>query len=151
MKRLSARVPSSFHIWSIRLPILLSALLTVTFSAADPFAPASQVIDPTETATELSAVAQLGRKMFFDPSLSSSGQQSCASCHSPTAGYGPPNDLAVQLGGPDLKRSGIRAVPSLRYLEHTPNFSIGPNPEMADNDPVPLDPAASSAAALPAN
>ncbi len=48
-----------------------------------------------------------------------------------------------------MKHSGIRAVPSLRYLEHTPTFSIGPNQEMADNDPVPLETGA-PAVAVPA-
>ena len=32
----------------------------------------------------LSAVAQLGKALFFDPMLSESGKQSCASCHSPS-------------------------------------------------------------------
>jgi cytochrome c peroxidase len=120
---------------------------------ATPIAVADPAPQPVETGSdavaELSAVAQLGRKMFFDPSLSSSGKMSCASCHSPDAAYGPPNDLAVQLGGADMKHPGIRAVPSLRYLEHTPNFSIGPNPEMADNDPVPLDTGAPTGPVLP--
>jgi cytochrome c peroxidase len=31
----------------------------------------------------LSAMAQLGRDIFFDTRLSSSGKMSCASCHSP--------------------------------------------------------------------
>jgi cytochrome c peroxidase len=113
---------------------------------ADPLPQPSPSESSTDAATELSAVAQLGRKMFFDVTLSSSGQLSCASCHSPAAAYGPPNNLAVQLGGPDMKHAGIRAVPSLRYLEHTPNFSIGPNQEMADNDPVPLETGAPTAA-----
>jgi cytochrome c peroxidase len=116
---------------------------------ADPVPQASPTESSDDAAAELSAVAQLGRKMFFDPLLSSSGQLSCASCHSPTAAYGPPNDLAVQFGGPDMKRSGFRAVPSLRYLEHTPTFSIGPNQEMADNDPVPLETGAPAAATQP--
>ena len=85
--------------------------------------------------------------MFFDPSLSSSGQLSCSSCHSPEHAYGPPNGLVVQFGGPDLKRQGLRAVPSLRYLEHAPNFSIGPGTEMADNDPPPPDATAQKTAA----
>ncbi len=68
--------------------------------------------------TELSA---LGRKVFFDPSLSASGRMSCSTCHSPVNAYGPPNGLAVQLGGPELDRQGARAVPSLRYvLNRTP-------------------------------
>src|ERR1700728_4948465 len=63
----------------------------------------------------------LGQKIFFDPSLSRSGRMSCATCHSPAHAYGPPNGLAVQFGGPELKLQGMRAVPSLRYvLNRTP-------------------------------
>jgi len=65
----------------------------------------------------------LGRTMFFDPSLSGSGQQSCATCHSPDHAFGPPNNLSVQLGGKDMKTAGTRAVPSLRYLQNVPPFS----------------------------
>ncbi|WP_084705232.1 cytochrome-c peroxidase [Beijerinckia mobilis] len=87
-----------------------------------------------DQAAELSAVAELGRKMFFDTSLSSSGRIACATCHDPAHAYAPGNDMAVQHGGPDLMRMGFRAVPSLRYLRHTPNFTIGPNPAIPDND-----------------
>jgi cytochrome c peroxidase len=148
VKRLPKFKPASSRAW--HASILVSVLLAMPVAIADSISQAGPAEGGTEAVTELSAVAQLGRKMFFDPSLSSSGQLSCASCHSPQAAYGPPNDLAVQLGGPDMKRSGIRAVPSLRYLEHTPNFSIGPNPEMADNDPVPLDSGALPGPAMPA-
>lgn len=68
-------------------------------------------------------VAGIGRLAFFDPSLSASGRQSCASCHSAAHAYGPPNSLAVQLGGADMKHPGTRAVPSLRYLRRTPIWS----------------------------
>jgi cytochrome c peroxidase len=68
-----------------------------------------------------SALAVLGRKIFFDTSLSASERMSCATCHSLGHAYGPPNGLAVQLGGPGLDRQGARAVPSLRYvLNRTP-------------------------------
>ena len=72
-------------------------------------------------------MAQLGRQIFYDTSLSSSGKLSCASCHSPDHAYGPPNDGPVMLGGPTLSRQGARAVPSLTYLERQPDFSIGPD------------------------
>jgi len=78
-------------------------------------------------AAPLSAMAQLGRLIFFDPNLSSSGQLSCASCHSPEHAYGPPNDAPVMQGGPRLSRQGVRAVPSLMYLERQSGFSIGPD------------------------
>ncbi|MBB6187647.1 cytochrome c peroxidase [Rhodanobacter sp. MP7CTX1] len=73
--------------------------------------------------THLSAQAALGKKIFFDPSLSASGRMSCSSCHSPQHAYGPPNGLAVQQGGADLQQAGTRSVPSLRYLTSTPLFS----------------------------
>src|SRR5579872_5258546 len=75
----------------------------------------------------LSAAALLGKQIFFDRALSGSGQVSCASCHSPDKAYGPPNGDSVQLGGPAHATQGDRAVPGLRYLYRTPNFSIGPD------------------------
>lgn len=86
-------------------------------------------------ANALSAVAQLGKALFFDPMLSGSEKQSCASCHSPAYGYNPPNTLAVQRGGVDLRKVGYRPPPSLGYLYRQPPFSIGPDP--ADNDVAP--------------
>ena len=75
----------------------------------------------------LSAMAQLGQQIFYDTSFSASGQLSCASCHSLQHAYGPPNDGPVVLGGPTLSSQGVRAVPSLEYLERQPPFSIGPD------------------------
>ena len=68
-------------------------------------------------------MAALGKALFFDPALSASGKQACASCHSPTHAYGPPNDLSVQLGGTGMNKTGVRAAPSLRYLQKVPPFS----------------------------
>ena len=81
----------------------------------------------------LSPLAQIGRALFFDVRLSQSGRQSCASCHSPARAYGPPDSGAVQMGGPGLRDQGARAVPSLRYLDRVPNFSIGPDRPEAEN------------------
>jgi len=77
----------------------------------------------------LSAVAELGRAMFFDSSLSSSGALSCAGCHDPDHAYGPANALAAQFGGPNLNSPGIRAAPSLGYMAMRPPFSVGPESE----------------------
>src|SRR5580692_4644692 len=81
----------------------------------------------------LSAMAKLGRQIFFDASLSSSGKVSCSSCHSPEHAYGPPNDGPVMLGGPNLTLQGARAVPSLTYLKRQPEFSIGPDDKESEN------------------
>jgi len=86
----------------------------------------------------LSAMAQLGRLIFFDPALSSSGRMSCASCHSPQHSYGPPGDASALYGGPTLARQGARAVPSLMYLQFQPNFTIGPAPAGDSETPVAL-------------
>jgi cytochrome c peroxidase len=78
-------------------------------------------------AIPLSAMGRLGQKMFFDPSLSGSGKMSCATCHDPRHAYAPANGLAVQPGGSELRLQGIRAVPSLTYLERTPRFAVRPD------------------------
>jgi cytochrome c peroxidase len=81
-------------------------------------------------------MAQLGKKIFFDASLSASGKMSCASCHDPEHAYAPSNGLAVQFGGSGLQYQGGRAVPSLRYHEHTPPFSVGPDTKPDADDKV---------------
>jgi cytochrome c peroxidase len=86
----------------------------------------------------LSAMAKLGKEIFFDASLSSSGKMACVSCHSPDHAYGPPTDAPVMLGGPNLTMQGARAVPSLTYLERQPDFSIGPEKEDVDDNAIPL-------------
>jgi len=69
------------------------------------------------------AIATLGQKLFFDPALSGSGRIACAGCHDPAYGFSAPNARSVQLGGTDLRRAGIRAVPGLMYGQNTPPFS----------------------------
>jgi cytochrome c peroxidase len=94
----------------------------------------------------LSAMALLGQKIFFDSSLSSSGKLSCSSCHQPQNFYGPPGDAPAQFGGPTLTAQGVRAVPTLMYLEFQPNFSIGPDPGGDAETPVALPQLAAKAA-----
>jgi cytochrome c peroxidase len=55
--------------------------------------------------------------------LARAGTMSCATCHDPKHAYGPPDDLAVELGGPKRDQPGTRAVPSLRYKEFTPPWA----------------------------
>jgi cytochrome c peroxidase len=80
----------------------------------------------------LTAMAAIGRDLFFDPRLSRSGRQSCASCHSPAHAYGPPDGRSVQPGGPAGRAVGTRAVPSLSYVDRVPPFGIGPDIGAAD-------------------
>ena len=88
------------------------------------------------------ALTALGRKMFFDPSLSASGQQSCSSCHDPHHAFGPASAAPVAMGGPGMDLPGLRAVPSLRYLQAAPSFtehfydSEDEGDESVDNGPT---------------
>lgn len=78
----------------------------------------------TASTAMLSPQAQLGRQIFFDPTLSASGKLSCASCHDPSNAYAAPKDSRVVIrGGANTDREGFRAIPSLRYLSDTPRFS----------------------------
>ena len=88
------------------------------------------------------ALSALGRKMFFDPSLSASGKQACSSCHDPHHAFGPASAAPVEMGGPKLDQPGLRAVPSLRYLQAVPAFtehfhdSEDEGDESVDNGPT---------------
>jgi len=77
---------------------------------------------PGTSTNKTPTLAELGKKMFFDTSLSASGKLACASCHDPHYAYGPPPGRAIALGGPHMDQSGTRAVPSLRYLRAVPAF-----------------------------
>ncbi|KAA0701051.1 cytochrome-c peroxidase [Neorhizobium sp. P12A] len=111
------------------LPLL--ALAGVSLAGAT-IGMASEELKPAATTAAdypaegtLSAVAQLGKAMFYDHALSGNGQMSCATCHDPANHYAPSNALPVQMGGPNLDKPGLRATPSLAYKMTTPSFSVG--------------------------
>jgi cytochrome c peroxidase len=92
-------------------------------AAACGVAAQSRGLSRAEVYAQVNLLAELGQRLFFDPSLSASGRLSCASCHDPAHAYGPPGEQALMPGGKDMRRSGLRAVPSLRYLQATPAFT----------------------------
>jgi cytochrome c peroxidase len=109
--------------------VALGLLAVLSLSArAAPLTATPQAVPPPPDPV----LAALGRQMFFDPSLSASGQLACASCHDPQHAYGPPPGKAIALGGPHGNQSGTRAVPSLRYLHQVPAFAE--NYRFADGD-----------------
>ncbi|MGC1466401.1 MAG: cytochrome c peroxidase [Pseudolabrys sp.] len=85
--------------------------------------PATGPLTRAQAYARAAALATLGRKLFSDPSLSGSGRMACATCHDPAHAFGPPDARPVQYGGKDLKQPGLRAVPSLRYLQAVPQFT----------------------------
>ncbi|HEY1092796.1 MAG TPA: cytochrome c peroxidase, partial [Burkholderiaceae bacterium] len=74
--------------------------------------------------TPLGSLAMLGEQLYKERFLSGSGRMSCATCHDPAFSHGPPNAQAVQVGGAFETQFGLRAAPSLRYLERQPVFDL---------------------------
>jgi cytochrome c peroxidase len=103
-------------------PLLgLLALAPANTAGADRVHPGP--MSRSDAYSRAAALTALGRKMFFDPSLSASGLQACSSCHDPHHAFGPASAGPVEMGGPDMRQPGLRAVPTLRYLQAVPAFS----------------------------
>jgi len=82
--------------------------------------------DPAAQRGQRAQGAALGERIYQDRTLSGSGRMSCATCHDPQFAHGPPNAQAVQVGGQFETEFGLRAAPSIRYLERQPAFSTAP-------------------------
>jgi cytochrome c peroxidase len=83
---------------------------------------------------DLSALALIGERMFFDASLSEPAGQSCASCHDPAHGFAGNggSDAGVPLGA-DRRHLGLRNTPGIMYARFAPSFAMvagdaGPTP-----------------------
>jgi len=69
---------------------------------------------------DLSALELLGKNIFFDTNLSTPAGKSCASCHSPAAGFADPKHDAFSEGSLGLR--GKRNSPSIAYLAFEPEM-----------------------------
>jgi len=126
----------------LRFAILICGAIMLAHQAAAQTGNDSAGLSREQVYRQVRLLTYLGRRLFSDPVLSASGKLSCASCHSPAYAYGPPNALAVQTGGADMKQPGVRAVPSLEYLQDVPQFtehyfeSEDEGDESVDNGPT---------------
>jgi cytochrome c peroxidase len=82
---------------------LLAAILPTGFGAAAP----SDTAPPDNALTE--ARAALGRRLFFEPRLSSSRDVTCASCHQQAHAFSDPARVSAGVGG----QLGARNAPAL--------------------------------------
>ncbi len=149
MKRHAVRPAMQFA--ALACVMLAGAALLPAFigARAEPTPPVART---PAAPTPLSAMATLGRTLFFDPALSASGSMACASCHDPAHHYAPANDRVVQLGGADLDTPGIRTTPSLTYKLRTPPFEVGPETAATEmNEASPMAEAAAIAAGTAAD
>ncbi|TLY50201.1 MAG: c-type cytochrome [Gammaproteobacteria bacterium] len=102
-------------------PILFAAILSLSLAICDKYVTAAN--DAWAQAYQRTqALREVGRRIFSDPTFSASGKQSCASCHDPARRYNPPNTLAVQPGGADLRERGLRSPPTLTYINRVPPY-----------------------------
>ena len=105
----------------LRVRILISVAVILAPAIAP--AEARSALSRAEAFAQAKALSALGSRLFRDASLSASGKLACASCHDPANAFGPDSAQPVALGGRDLRRLGLRAVPSLRYLQAVPHFT----------------------------
>lgn len=80
---------------------------------------------------QLSPLAQLGKKIFFDNTLSNPPGMACATCHAPAAGFTyPVSQVNAQFGvAPGIVpgRFGNRKVPTVSYTSFSPTGPIFDN------------------------
>ena len=73
-------------------------------------------------ATPLTPQEQLGQELFFDKSLSHNGNQSCGSCHNPSASFTDPDKSHPTSQGDTPDVFGKRNAPSVNYAAYSPTF-----------------------------
>jgi cytochrome c peroxidase len=64
----------------------------------------------------------LGKAIFFDTNLSEPSGQSCASCHSPEAGFANPNHINPTSEGAVAGLFADRNAPTIAYSQYSPEF-----------------------------
>lgn len=77
------------------------------------------------SAADNQGLVDLGRQLYFDVNLSKDRTQSCATCHSPAAGFvdNRDNDVGMMASlGDDQQSIGDRQAPSAAYAKFSPNF-----------------------------
>jgi cytochrome c peroxidase len=74
----------------------------------------------------------LGKVLFFDKNLSTPNGQSCASCHSPEAGFAHPNQALPTSQGALKICFGDRNAPSSAYAAFSPTLQWDSTPTMGN-------------------
>ncbi len=80
-----------------------------------PLAPVPPPAPGEEVTSTTPEIIALGKRLFFDPILSGSNKQSCASCHQPDHGYADTRRLSVGDDGKTVSRN----TPSLTNIAYS--------------------------------
>ncbi|MCP5398047.1 MAG: PEPxxWA-CTERM sorting domain-containing protein [Sphingomonas sp.] len=73
-------------------------------------------------ANTLTQEQALGKALFFDKSLSATGQQACGSCHSASTGFTDPDKSHPTSKGDNPLLFGNRNTPTAMYQAYSPEF-----------------------------
>ncbi len=82
----------------------------------------SEVSTKSSAEQQLAMKESLGRKLYFDATLSEPAGQSCASCHLPSAGFADPDSELPVSRGVNPAHFGNRNTPAIGYVGFTPEF-----------------------------
>jgi cytochrome c peroxidase len=85
---------------------------------------------PTGRQAESTPKEQLGKLLFFDPNLSTPPGQSCATCHSPEAGFGDPDQQLPVSRGAHPDRFGNRNDLTVAYAAFIPSLRFDEDEDM---------------------
>ena len=92
----------------------------------------NEASNPVDVAVPVAlSVTELGGQLFSDVSLSATGSQSCASCHTATAGFADPDHLLPVSEGAMGGLFGTRNAPTASYSARIPAFALTPPPSDA--------------------
>ncbi len=85
--------------------VFLAALVSIACLAAAVSSPTEIEADSTKVTKRIEHRIELGRRLFYEPALSRSGQRSCASCHAPDHGFSDPEIVSHDDTGTTRRHS----------------------------------------------
>lgn len=111
----------------LEIILVISLLLFITCGKDEEQPVSEPVVSTTKEAVkELTPIEKLGERLFFDARLSSPEGQSCAVCHSSSAGWTGPDGAINEKGsvyeGAVKGRFGNRRPPSAAYAGDSPKL-----------------------------
>jgi len=111
-----------------KMAIFLSFLLTVTILLINISAIVQAKSQEIRSPQKLTPIEELGKRLFFDISLSDPARQACSNCHGPAAGWSGPdsnfNDKGSVYEGAIKGRFGNRRPPTAAYAGDSPVLYI---------------------------
>ena len=109
---------------SIRIKSFIIQTLALNLLLAAAFAADEERLGNQNERTEME---KLGRKIYFDTSLSTPPGQACASCHTPAAGFADPDHSLPVSRGVLKARTGFRSAPTAAYAKFIPPLHFDTN------------------------